>query len=129
MAMVGDKGDGHDGVVASIVSECAEEIGKLASNHGIPTAAFQLQDDQVGALGNDLANAPLQLFPHAFIKLTADDDSPGVGSPALKRVAVQASRRQAVNFDHLLRRFSNQVAQAIKLLRLMRGKHSRPARR
>ena len=80
-------------------------------------------------LSDGLANAPFQLLLHADVKLAAHHDAPRVRLSALKRIAVQASRRQTERFDHFLRRFSDQIAQTIKLLGLMGGVDGGSSRR
>src|SRR5947207_2955407 len=104
MRMPSDEGDRHDGIIAPIVSQGAEEIRELASNDKIAATAFQLQKDEIGALGDDLTNAPLQLFLHRRIERSAHNDPPSVGSSALERVAVKHSGRQSECLDHFLRR-------------------------
>src|SRR5437588_391522 len=44
---LGDVGDGHDGQVAVVVLEGAEELGQVAGHDRVAAAAFELQDDQV----------------------------------------------------------------------------------
>src|SRR5438094_5737257 len=114
-----DKSDRHDGIVAAIISNRAEEIGELPGDNGIATAAFQLQKNEIGTLGSDLTNAPFQPFLHAGIKRPAHDDPPSIRGATLERVAMQASRRQTESLDHFLRRFANQIAEAIELFRLV----------
>src|SRR5205814_528136 len=76
---------------------------------------------------------PFQPFLHAGIKRPAHDDPPSIRGATLERVAMQASRRQTESLDHFLRRFANQIAEAIELFRLVSrvntGSSRRQARR
>ena len=77
----------------------------------------------------DLTNAPLKPFLHAGIKRPTHDDPPSIWGSTLEGIAVQASRGETESLDHLLRRFANQIAEAIKLLRLVGRVNSGSTRR